>query len=121
MPKPLLKFQFDANQPHQLDAIAGVVNLFDGMSRVERAFALRESAEIMPNLQPHQTLREEWLQENLMSSQRGTVIGHNVSDITMSVELAVDDGTWLEGAGTDSFRTSHVTVQRAADTECAFV
>lgn len=45
-----LQLQFDANQDYQLEAVAGVVDLFTGWNR--RAAATLFSGEVIPNLLP---------------------------------------------------------------------
>jgi hypothetical protein len=51
-----LRLQFDSNQKHQLDAVEGVVRLFEGLLRHAAAFAL--GGESVPNLPPSEALSE---------------------------------------------------------------
>ena len=62
-----LQLQFDANQDYQLEAVAGVVDLFTGWNR--HADAMLFSGEVIPNLPPYENFDEGWLFENLRQVQ----------------------------------------------------
>lgn len=50
-----LRLQLDPNQKHQLDAVAVVVNLFEGLPR-HAAADVALSTEVAPNLPPYEAL-----------------------------------------------------------------
>lgn len=54
-----LQLQFDAHQDHQVEAVESVVRLFNGLPR--RTPELSLGGETVPNLPPHEILRESWL------------------------------------------------------------
>ncbi|MCI0691787.1 hypothetical protein L0337_07225 [candidate division KSB1 bacterium] len=77
-----LQLQFEVNQEHQLSAIESVVRLFDGLPKRSPEFSL--GGEIVPNLPPHETLRESWLRENLAAVQQKNGIENPLADPLMN-------------------------------------
>ena len=63
-----ISLKFDPNQQFQLDAVESVVRLFEGLPRHVASFTLGD--EIVPNLSPHESLREGWLYDNLLEIQK---------------------------------------------------
>jgi type III restriction enzyme len=128
-----LQFQFDENQAHQLEAISSVVDLFDGMDKIETGFTLGE--DIFPNLPEDETLDEDQLRDNLRAIQErsnvdrsaagaapaGEVVYACSSPVTISPHLEIDDGLVLEGTGNDSVRTFHFTVEMETGTGKTYV
>ena len=109
-----LTLQFDPNQPHQLDAVQSVVRLFDGMPRQQGAVLLQQ--QVVPNLPPYQTLREEWLLDNLRQIQKDNGI-----EPSLLGTLDVDEGLELEGVSNDSWRYPSFTVEMETGTGKTYV
>jgi len=108
-----LHFKFDANQEHQLTAIECVVHLFDGLPNRPPAFRL--GGEIVPNLPPEEALSESWLHDNLIAMQ-----GKNkITNAAGTIEF--DEGLVLEGAGDESWRCPHFTIEMETGTGKTYV
>jgi len=107
-----LHLKFDPNQEYQLTAINSVVQLFDGLPKYEREFAL--GGEIVPNLPPDESIYEDFLLENLNAVQRQ-------NKIPQSQQLEVDDGLVMEGAGYESWRLPSFTVEMETGTGKTYV
>ena len=113
-----LHLQFDPNQEYQQQAVDSVVRLFDGLPRGETAFSL--GGEIVPNLAPGDTLDESWLYENLCAVQQDTVL-QNDRPLETGMQLETDQGLVLEGAGYESWRCPHFTVEMETGTGKTYV
>jgi type III restriction enzyme len=112
MPKKL-SFKFDPNQAYQLAAINSVVRLFEGLPKYDRAdFNL--SDEIVPNLPPDETIFEDFLLDNLRAVQKQ-------NKLPESLNLEVDDGMVLEGAGYESWRSPSFTIEMETGTGKTYV
>jgi len=109
-----LTLQFDPNQPHQLDAVQSVVRLFDGMPRQQNAVLLQQ--QVVPNLPPYQTLREEWLSDNLRQIQQ-----ENGIETSLLGALEVDEGLELEGVSNNSWRYPSFTIEMETGTGKTYV
>ncbi len=109
-----LKLQFDPNQPHQLDAIRSVVDLFEGFTPPPPAAMLQ--AEIVPNLPPYENLNEDWLADNLRRVQE-----RNELPRLLLPSLEVDEGLVLEGAGYESWRYPSFTIEMETGTGKTYV
>ncbi len=111
-----LHLKFDPNQEYQLTAVNSVVQLFDGLSRYQNAFAFRspDSDEIIPNLPPDESIYEDFLLENLNTIQRQ-------NNISQNVELEVDDGLVMDGTGYESWRSPSFTVEMETGTGKTYV
>lgn len=110
-----LRLQFDPNQKHQHDAVAAVVDLFEGLPR----YAVTDAAlstEIVANLPPYETLNEAWLTDNLRAVQQANGIATD-----LFTQLAVDDGLVLEGVGVDSWRYPSFTIEMETGTGKTYV
>jgi type III restriction enzyme len=108
-----LKLKFDANQPHQITAIDSVVKLFEGLPTSDRSdFSLGD--EIIPNLPPDEIICENFLLENLQAIQ-------NQNNLPESLNLEVDDGMVLEGAGSEIWRSPSFTVEMETGTGKTYV
>lgn len=107
-----LHLKFDPNQEYQLTAINSVLQLFDGLSRYNRKFALGD--EIAPNLVPDESIYEDFLLENINAIQRQNNISENV-------ELEVDDGLVMEGTGYESWRSPSFTIEMETGTGKTYV
>jgi len=84
-----LQLKFDGNQDYQLDAVASVVSLFDGLSQRAPEFGL--GGDIISNLPPQENLNESWLRDNLRAVQEKNKIDNRLADLEM------DDGMELNG------------------------
>jgi len=107
-----LELKFDHNLDFQMEAIAAVVDLFQGLPHHDSAFTLGDGT--VPNLPEGEVLSESWLLGNLLAVQeRGRI--EQVS------ELAVDDGIVLEGAGYENWRYPSFTVEMETGTGKTYV
>lgn len=109
-----LTLQFDPSQPHQLDAIQSVLDLFEGFT--PRPVAAMLQAEVVPNLPAFETLTEDWLADNLRRVQERNGIPR-----PLLPGLEVDEGLVLEGAGFDSVRCPHFTLEMETGTGKTYV
>ena len=111
-----LKLKFDANQPHQITAIDSVVKLFEGLPTSDRSdrsdFTL--SDEIIPNLPPDEIICENFWLENLQAVQ-------NQNNLPENLNLEVDSGFVLEGAGTETWPSLSFTVEMETGTGKTYV
>jgi type III restriction enzyme len=114
-----LQLQFDPNQSYQLDAISSVVELFNGLSRIESGFVLGD--EIQPNFSEYENIDEYLLLENLQAVQKQNNQDKKGSDLVVSDSLTVDDGLVLEGTGNDSVRVPHFTIEMETGTGKTYV
>ncbi|MFA4911442.1 MAG: DEAD/DEAH box helicase family protein [Desulfobacteria bacterium] len=139
-----LKLQFDANQDYQLEAIASVVDLFQGLTPVKDHYGAslfpedqtslfegdRQQItifdnEINPNLTGGTDLDEHWLLDNLQEIQRRnqqkSTEENRGGTLDVSFSLEVDEGMVMEGTGNDSVRTPHFTVEMETGTGKTYV
>lgn len=112
---PKLQFKFDPNQDFQLEAIASVVDLFEGLPRHTSEFALGEVA--VPNLPRYEVLDEATLYNNLQRVQEC----NNITQERLLPQLDVDEGMVLEGAGNESWRYPSFTVEMETGTGKTYV
>ena len=114
----MLKLKFDADQQHQLDAIAGVIGLFDGRARLETRFALSGNGAAVSNLPEfEEDLDPQWLHVNLLEVQRRS--GFDTPEY--SAGLDIDDGPTLEAAGGRSHRAPSFTLEMETGTGKTYV
>ena len=113
-----LQLQFDPNQDYQRQAVDAVVRLFKGLPRTETGFAL--GGEIIPNLALGDALDEIWLHENLSSVQQDEDL-QNDRPMEPKTHLDADEGLVLEGAGYESWRAPHFTVEMETGTGKTYV
>ncbi|UYP07268.1 restriction endonuclease [Priestia megaterium] len=116
------KFQYNADQHYQLDAISSVVDLFEGVPFQEQKniFALTTN-EVTPNFPPDEYLDEIMLLENVQMIQERNNTESQGNELDISNDLEVDDGMVLEVAGNDSFRVPHFTVEMETGTGKTYV
>lgn len=108
-----LSLKFDPNQAYQLAAIDSVVKLLEGLPTSDRLnFILGD--EIIPNLPPEETIYEDFLLDNLRAIQ-------NQHKLPESIQLEVDSGMVLEGAGFESWRSPSFTVEMETGTGKTYV
>ncbi len=112
---PKLRFKFDANQDFQLEAIASVVDLFEGLPRYTSEFALGEVA--VANLPQYEVLDEATVYGNLGHVQER----NRITQDRLLHQLEVDEGMVLEGAGNDSWRYPSFTVEMETGTGKTYV
>ena len=105
----LLQLKFDPYQKHQLDAVKGVVSLFEGLPKQEAAKMFQ--AEIVPNLAKDESLSESWLYHNLQGIQQENKI---LTELVSKLDL--EDGMVFEGAGTESWRYPSFTIEMETGT-----
>lgn len=108
-----LQLQFDAHQDHQLEAVESVVRLFEGLPKRAPEFSL--GGEIVPNLPPHEMLRESWLRENLAAVQQKNGIENPFA------ELQIDEGMVIDCAGNETWRYPSFTVEMETGTGKTYV
>lgn len=117
-----LKFQFDAEQTYQLEAIQAVVDLFEGMTpnRIDTSLNLYD--EIVPNLPPDEDLDEDALLANLQAIQeRNEKSVQERKEIPVQQTLEVNEGLVIEGAGDESHRFPSFTVEMETGTGKTYV
>ena len=112
---PKLQFKFDPNQDFQLEAIAAVVDLFEGLPRYTSEFALGDQA--VANLPPYEVLDEATIYENVLRVQER----NGIQQERLVPQLEVDEGMVLEGAGHDSWRYPSFTVEMETGTGKTYV
>ncbi len=109
MPSQQLQLKFDPNQEHQLQAVASVVDLFEGYPRSQTGFRLGE--EIVPNFLANETLDRHWLEENLRRVQeRNKITGSTLT------RLEIEEAMVVEGAGHESWDYPSFTVEMETGT-----
>lgn len=111
-----LKFKFDPNQDFQIEAVDSIVDLFEGMESQKTEFRL-SSGEIMPNLPPERHLPEATLFDNVRMIQQR----NKVQLTSMPLDLEVDEGLVLEGAGYESWRYPVFTIEMETGTGKTYV
>lgn len=117
-----LTFQFDPNQSYQLDAIASVVDLFEGVPYQEQKEMLTGTIEdVVSNYPPNENLDEFLLLDNLQNVQRRNNEQKKGSELEIADDLYVDDGMVLENTGYDSVRVPHFTVEMETGTGKTYV
>ncbi len=108
-----LQLKFDGNQDYQLDAVASVVRLFEGLPHRPPEFGL--GGDIISNLPPQENLNESWLRDNLRTAQEKNKIDNPLA------ELELDDGMELNGVSDNSWRYPHFTVEMETGTGKTYV
>lgn len=118
MPQPSLKIKFDPNQDYQLEAVASISDLFDGLESQAPQFGL-SGTEIVPNLPSYVHLPESSLYDNVLIAQEH----YNAKPQHQSwqTELECDDGMLLEGVSNDSWRYPNFTVEMETGTGKTYV
>jgi type III restriction enzyme len=111
----MLQLQFDANQDYQLEAVAGVIDLFAGWNR--HADATLFSSEVIANLPPYENFDEGWLFENLRQVQER----HKLAVEELQFALTMDDGSLLDGVVLDGHRYPHFTLEMETGTGKTYV
>jgi type III restriction enzyme len=94
-------FRFDPNLEHQVDAVAAVCDLFDGLLAEKPDFAFQDA--IIPNLPPGELIDEGLLLSNLRAVQRSERARDSRAPINAGLEL--DVGLPLEIEGLDNAST----------------
>jgi type III restriction enzyme len=110
-----LQIKFDPNQDYQLLAIESVTRLFEGTSRRIAEFTM--SGEIIPNIPSSETFSESWLRDNLRAVQEQ----NSIVQPSLGLELEVDDGLVLQGAGDESWRYPSFTIEMETGTGKTYV
>lgn len=110
--KPKIKFQFDANQDYQLQAINSTVDLFEGMGNFRPEFSLGD--EIKPNLPEDEILFESEIRTNLENIQER-------NGVPIAQELEIESGMVMEGAGVESHEFPSFTVEMETGTGKTYV
>ncbi len=113
-----LQFKFDANQEVQIEAVDSIVRLFDGLPN--RATEFRLGDEIVPNLPSFEMLSETWLHNNLSAVQEMYLREPDRTTL-FSATLAVDEGPVISGAGNETWRYPHFTVEMETGTGKTYV
>jgi type III restriction enzyme len=88
----VLTFKFDANQQHQLDAIASVVGLFEGRPPMRPELALAAGGLAVSNLPEYDELALLWLRDNLDRVRNA----NNMPAEEREARLVIDDGPTLD-------------------------
>lgn len=116
MAKQKLQFKFDPNQDFQLEAVSTVVDLFEGMEGQKSEFA-RTSGIIVPNIPHGRHLPESTLFDNVRKAQQQNKVRLD----SMPLDLDVDEGLVLEGAGFESWRYPTFTIEMETGTGKTYV
>lgn len=110
---PKIRIQFDANQPHQNDAVASVVDLFAGLFRDDSTdWSLGD--EIAPNLAPYIQFDPVWLLDNLQAVQRR-------NKCTESLSIETESGYMVEGVSVDTAEYPVFTIDMETGTGKTYV
>ncbi len=107
-----LKLKFDANQEHQVQAVASVVRLFEGLPRYEEAFRLGD--EVVANMPAFAELPEDLLLADLTAIQKG-------NGIPQATKLEMDQGLGLEKVCDEGHRYPNFTVEMETGTGKTYV
>jgi len=107
-----LRFQFDANQEHQVAAVTSIAGLFQGFAPQTAAFHLGD--EIVANLPPYDDLAETWLLGNLQAVQQA-------NGLAQQMALDFDSGMGLAGIADENHRFPHFTVEMETGTGKTYV
>lgn len=107
-----IKFQFDANQEYQLQAINSTVDLFEGMGNFRPEFSLGD--EIKPNLPEDEILFESEIRTNLENIQERNAV-------PIAQELEIESGMVMEGAGVESHEFPSFTIEMETGTGKTYV
>lgn len=108
-----IKIHFDPNQEHQNEAVASIVELFDGLFRADTG-AYELGDEITPNIPPYYQLDQGWLQDNLQEIQRR-------NNIKESLSVDVDSGFMVEGVSVDTWEYPSFTIDMETGTGKTYV
>ncbi len=108
-----IKIHFDPNQEHQNEAVASIVELFDGLFRADTS-AYELGDEITPNIPPYYQLDQGWLQDNLQEIQRR-------NNIKESLSVDVDSGFMVEGVSVDTWEYPSFTIDMETGTGKTYV
>ncbi len=111
------QFTFSPNQPHQIEGIAAVVDLFVGLDKSALGTFLDE---IVPNAPEADDLADYWLEENLRAVQERHNEAHPDALVPVG-NLEPDDGTLLNGVSNDSYRCHHFTLEMETGTGKTYV
>ena len=110
-------FNFSADQPHQIQGIAAVVDLLVGLDKTALTGLFEE---IVPNATEVDDLADYWLEENLRAVQARHNDLH--PDAPVPVDgLWHDDGVLLNGVSNDSYRCPHFTIEMETGTGKTYV
>ncbi|HEY4217009.1 MAG TPA: DEAD/DEAH box helicase family protein [Gemmatimonadaceae bacterium] len=120
MSSPTLQLRFDPDQDYQIEAIRAVTDLFDGYARRDTSFRLRSEdigrEDVVANIPPDQALNEGWLRDNLAAMQRRNGIA-----IERPSNFDVDEGSVLDGAGSETWRYPSFTIEMETGTGKTYV
>lgn len=117
-----LTFKFDPNQNHQLDSIASVVDLFEGIHYQEQRELMSGTLEdVVSNYPAEESLDEFLLQDNLHLVQQRNNERKRGSELEIIEDINIDDGMVLENTGVDSVRVPHFTVEMETGTGKTYV
>lgn len=109
---PKLNLKFDPDQDYQREAVASVVDLFDGLPAHRADFTLGE--DVVANMPRFGSLSESWLLDNLRAVQ-------DRNKLAQAMLLDCDDGMVMEGAGDDSWRYPNFTIEMETGTGKTYV
>ncbi len=107
-----LQLKFDANQEHQLQAVASVVRLFEGLPRFDED--LRLGDEVVANLPHYEELADNWMLDNLNAVQRE-------NGLPLSQRIEREYGLGLAGIEERNFSFPHFTVEMETGTGKTYV
>lgn len=105
--------KYEADQEHQLAAVASVVGLFEGLSRYDTSPG-RQLEDFVPNLPAWYTLEATWLLDNLQAVQRA-------GGLPESMSVSQDSGFMVEGVSSDTWEYPSFTVEMETGTGKTYV
>jgi type III restriction enzyme len=114
----ILKFKFEASQPHQMEAIESVIGIFKGFSQDIAGFQLEY--DVVPNIQNFFDFDEEWLYGNyqeVVNTNNGLKLAAGLQpDLPMNTSLIYEDGLMLSGIDNSVVRFPVFTIEMETGT-----
>lgn len=118
-----LKFKFDPNQSHQIEAVESVINLFNGFSQDITDFQM--ISDVVPNISENTDFNEDWLYGNYIEvvDRNNQIKEENgfKSDLSGGLFLEYEDGLMLSGIDNRTVRFPVFTIEMETGTGKTYV